>query len=127
MVWTPKYRFKILRNKIGKELYRSIYILCNMKECEVLELNIQYDHVHLVVIAPPKLSISGLMGTLKGRTAIRLFNKFLHIRKKQWGNHFWARGYFVDTIGVNEVIIRRYVRHQDKQDIEHERQLGLLD
>ncbi len=88
IVWTPKYRFKILRNKVGKELYRSIYILCNMKECEVLELNIQYDHVHLVVIVPPKLSISGLMGTLKGRTAIRLFNKFPHIRKKQWGTTF---------------------------------------
>ena len=86
-----------------------------MKDCEVLELNIQPDHVHLVVIVPPKVSISTLMGILKGRSAIRLFNKFAHIRKKLWGNHFWAR-YFVDTIGVNEAIIRRYVRHQDKKD-----------
>ncbi|WP_198595125.1 transposase, partial [Vibrio splendidus] len=60
------------------------------------------------------------------RTAIRLFNKFPHIRKKLWGNHFWARGYFVDTVGVNEEVIRRYVRHQDKQDIEYEQQLQLL-
>ena len=71
IVWTPKYRFKILKGNLGKELYRSIYILCNMKGCEVLELNVQIDHVHLVVIIPPKLSVSTLMGVLKGRSAIR--------------------------------------------------------
>lgn len=97
-----------------------------MKDCEALELNVQPDHVHLVVIVPPKLSVSSLLGILKGRTAIRLFNKFPHIRKKLLGNHFWARGYFVDTVGVNEEVIRRYVRHQDKQDIEYEQQLQLL-
>jgi len=96
-----------------------------MKDCEVMELNIQLDHVHLVVIVLPKVSISTLMGILKGRSAIRLFNKFAHIRKKLWGNHFGARGYFVDTISVNEAIIRRYVRHQDKKDQEYEAQLEL--
>ncbi|SBS61389.1 Transposase IS200 like protein [Vibrio atlanticus] len=102
-------------------IVQSIY--CAMKDCEVLELNVQLEHVHLVVIVPPKLSVSSLLGFLKGRTAIRLFNKFPHIRKRLWGNHFWARGYFVDTVGVNEKVIRRYVRHQDKQDIEYEQQL----
>ncbi len=97
-----------------------------MKDCEVLELNIQPDHVHLVVIVPPKLSILTLMGVLKGRSAIRLYNRFPHIRKKLWGNHFWARGYFVDTVGVNEEIIRRYVKHQDKKDQEIEQQMELL-
>lgn len=72
IVWTPKYRFKILKGNVAKELYKSIYILCNMKDCEVLELNIQPDHVHLVVLVPPKVSISTLMGILKGRSAIRL-------------------------------------------------------
>ncbi len=126
IVWTPKFRFKILKGNVAKELNRSIYILCNMKDCEVLELNVQPDHVHLVAIIPPKVSISTLMGVLKGRSAIRLFNKFPHIRKKLWGNHFWARGYFVDTVGVNEEIIRRYVRHQDKKELEQEQQLELL-
>ncbi|EGR4484842.1 IS200/IS605 family transposase, partial [Vibrio cholerae] len=79
-----------------------------------------------VAIIPPKVSISTLMGVLKGRSAIRLFNKFPHIRKKLWGNHFGARGYFVDTVGVNEEIIRRYVRHQDKKELEQEQQLELL-
>ena len=82
IVWTPKYRFRILKDKLGKELYRTIYILCGIKDCEVLELNIQPDHVHLVVIVPPKISISTLMGHLKGRSAIRLYNRFPHIRKK---------------------------------------------
>ncbi len=77
IVWTPKFRFKILKGNVAKELNRSIYILCNMKDCEVLELNVQPDHVHLVAIIPPKVSISTLMGVLKGRSAIRLFNKTL--------------------------------------------------
>jgi putative transposase len=76
-------------------------------------------------ISVPLQSVSTLMGVLKGRSAIRLFNKLPHVRKKLWGNSFWARGYFVDTVGVNEEIIRRYVRHQDKQDQEHEAQLSL--
>lgn len=126
LIWTPEYRYKVLTGAVGKELYRSVYILCNMKDCEVLELNVQPDHVHLVVMIPPKLSISTLMVVLKGRTAIRLYNKFPHIRKKLWGNHFWARGYFADTVGVNEEIIRRYVRHQDKKDQEYEQQMALL-
>ncbi|GAB7209018.1 hypothetical protein OS31_05220 [Dickeya oryzae] len=91
-----------------------------------MELNVQSDHVHLVVMIPPKLSISTLMGVLKGRSAIRLYNKFPHIRKKLWGNHFCARGYFADTVGVNEEIIRRYVKHQDKKDQEYEQQMELL-
>ncbi|HGS5294480.1 TPA: IS200/IS605 family transposase, partial [Vibrio cholerae] len=89
MVWTPKFRFKILKGNVAKELNRSNYIIFNMKDCEVLELNVQPDHVHLVAIIPSKVSISMLMGVLKGRSAIRLFNKFPHIRKKLWGNHFW--------------------------------------
>ena len=124
-VWTPKYRFKILRDKVGKELYRTIYILCNMKDCEV---RAKYSARSCASgrDSPPKLSISTLMGVLKGRSAIRLYNRFPHIRKKLWGNHFWARGYFVDTVGVNEEIIRRYVRYQDKKDQEIEQQMELL-
>lgn len=94
IVWTPKYWFRILKDKLGKVLYRTIYILCGIKDCEVLELNVQLDHVHLVVIIPPKISISALMGHLKGRSAIRLYNRFPHIRKKLWGEGH--RGYFVD-------------------------------
>lgn len=75
----------------------------------------------------PQTPISTLMGHLKGRSAIRLYNRFPHIRKKLWGNHFWSRGYFVDTVGVNEEIIRRYVRHQEKMEQTHEQQMELLE
>lgn len=76
---------------------------------------------------PRGFSCSPLMGHLKGRSAIRLYNRFPHIRKKLWGNHFWSRGYFVDTVGVNEEIIRRYVRHQEKMEQTHEQQMELLE
>ena len=66
IVWTPKYRFKILKGNVARELYKSIYILCNMKDCEVLELNIQPDHVHLVVIVPPKVFDLNIDGYFKG-------------------------------------------------------------
>ena len=123
----PKYRYKILKGQVGKEVYRSIYVFCNMKKCRIMELNVQIDHVHLVVRTPPSLSVSELMGVLKGRTAIRLFSKFPYLRKKQlWGNHFWQRGYFVDSVGANEEIIMRYVRHQDKQEKEEEHRQLLL-
>ncbi|WP_432579486.1 IS200/IS605 family transposase [Vibrio sinus] len=131
IVWTSKYRLKILKGNLGKELYRSIYIYSNMKNCKVVELNVQVDHVHLVVRLPPSLSISQYMGFVKGRTAIRLFSKFPYLRKKKlWGNKFWQRGYFVDSVGMNEEIIRRYVRHQDrvgKEEEERQMRLGLED
>ena len=78
IVWTPKYRFRILKNNIGKEVYRCIYVYCNQLGCEVVELNIQVDHVHLVVKIPPKLSISKLMGVLKGKIALKLFSCLLY-------------------------------------------------
>ncbi|TOH28635.1 IS200/IS605 family transposase, partial [Vibrio parahaemolyticus] len=87
---------------------------------------VQVDHVHLVVKVPPKLSISKLMGVLKGKIALKLFSKFPHLRKNRfWGNHFWQRGYFVDSVVINEEIIRRYVRHQEKPERVEQQQLAL--
>ena len=126
IVWTPKYRFRILKNKLGKDVYRYIHVYCEQLGCIVMELNVQIDHVHLVVKVPPKLSISNLMGALKGKIALKLFSKYPHLRKnKMWGNHFWQRGYFVDSVGVNEEIIRRYVRHQEKVERQEQAQLAL--
>ena len=91
--------------------------------CEVVELNVQADHVHLLVKVPPKLS--GLMGILKGRTAIRLFSVFPFLKKRlYWGNHFWAKGYCVDTVGLNGEMIQKYVRFQEKEE-QHQEQLQL--
>lgn len=126
IVWTPKYRFRILKGNVGKEVYRCIQVYCHQMGCIVMELNVQVDHVHLVVKVPPKISISNLMGALKGKIALKIFSKFPYLRKnKLWGNHFWQRGYFVDSIGINEEIIRRYVRHQEKVERQERGQLAL--
>ncbi len=117
IVWVPKYRFRILSGEISKELYKTIQVYCGRLGCEVIELNIQNDHVHLLVKVPPKVSISSLMGTVKGKTAIQIFHCFPGLKKKPyWGNHFWARGYCVDTVGLNEEMIRKYVKFQEKEE-----------
>ncbi|CAJ0999184.1 IS200/IS605 family transposase [Serratia marcescens] len=125
IVWTPKYRFRILKGNVGKEVYRQIWILSEQLKIQIIELNVQLDHVHLLVKIPPKLSVSEVMGHLKGRTAIRLFSKFPYLRKhKLWGNHFWAKGYCVDTVGVNAEMIRKYVKYQEKHEAD-DKQLSL--
>jgi REP-associated tyrosine transposase len=121
IVWVPKYRYRILTGEVAKEVHNCINIYCARLGCEVVELNVQADHVHLLVKVPPKQSISGLLGAVKGRTAIRIFKQFPYLRKKPyWGNHFWAKGYCVDTVGVNAEMIRKYVKYQEKLEQQQE-------
>ena len=117
IVWVPKYRLRILTGKVATEVAKCIRAFSEQLKCEVVELNIQLDHVHLLVLVPPKVSISSYMGTVKGRTAIRVFNKFRDLKKKTyWGNHFWAEGYCVDTVGIDAEMIRKYVKHQETKE-----------
>ena len=82
-----------------------------------MELNVQLDHVHLLALISPKVSISGFVGTVKGRAAIRIFNRFRKLKEKPyWGNHFWAREYCVDTVGLDTELIRKYIRYQKKKE-----------
>ena len=82
-----------------------------------MELNIQPDHVHLIVMVPPKKSISDMVGILKDRSAIRIFKQFPYLKRKPyWGNHFWVPGYCVDTVGLDAEMIRKYVKYQDKKE-----------
>jgi putative transposase len=102
---------------------KDIRMLCEWKGCEVEELNVQEDHVHLMVSIPPKISVSVLMGTLKGKLAIKLFKSYPGSKKKPyWGNHFWAHGYFASTIGLDEDVIRRYVKYQENEQRKEENQ-----
>jgi putative transposase len=122
IVWVPKYRFKILTGRVGEEVERCVRAFSEQQGCEVIELNIQVDHVHLLVMVPPKVSISGFVGTLKGRTAIRVLNKFRDLKERPyWGNHFWSRGYCVDTVGLDEEMIRKYIKYQEVQERESEK------
>ena len=118
IVWVPKDRYRVLKGVIGQEVHNCIGVFCSQLRCRVVELNVQPDHVHLLVRVPPKVSISKLMGVVKGRTALRLFTRFPYLRKRPyWGNHFWAKGYCVDTVGVDAEIIRKYVKYQEKQEL----------
>ena len=117
IVWVPKYRFKILTGKLAAVVESCIRTFSEQQKCEIIEMNVQIDHVHLIIMIPPKLSISEYVGIVKGRTAIRIFNKFRNLKNKPyWGNHFWARGYCVDTVGLDAEMIRKYVKYQE--DIE---------
>jgi len=89
ITWVPKYRFQILTGAIGQSVADGVQANCGYGGTEVVELNVQKDHVHLIVMVPPKLSISDLMGRVKGQTSMKIFKQFRHLRKKPyWGNHF---------------------------------------
>ena len=117
IVWTPKYRYRVLEGLIKELLIEDIQMLCEWKGVEVVELSIQLDHIHIVVSVPPKVSISSLMGMLKGKTAIKIFKSYPALKKKPyWGNHFWARGYCSSTIGLDEEMVKNYVKYQEEQE-----------
>ncbi len=117
IVWPPKSRYRILTGAIKQEVGNCIRAFSEQKKCVVVELNVQIDHIHLLVLIPPKLSISDYVGMIKGRTAIRILNRFRELRRKPyWGNHFWTKGYCVDTVGLDSEKIRAYVKYQEKQE-----------
>lgn len=121
LVRALKYRFRILNGPVGQEVYKCVMTFCQQLRCDVVELNVQADHAHLLVKILPRLSISELMGVLKGRTAIRLFSVFPFLRKRPyWGNHFWSLGYCVDTVGLSSGMIQKYVKYQDKGELRQE-------
>lgn len=125
IVWVPKYRYRVLRGGIRESLERDIRGISEWSGCDVEELKVQEDHIHVVVSIPPKVSISEYMGTVKGKTAIKLFKSYPGLRvKPYWGNHFWARGYFVSTVGIDEETIRKYVKYQEKEEKREEKQQG---
>ena len=124
----PKYRFRIFKDEIAEYTKQQTYILCHQKELvQVLELNVQLDHIHLVMSIPPKYSVSSVMGFLKGKLSLRLFQRYEKLGKRYWGRHLWARGYCVSTVGLNEKQIREYVKWQEKKEKEiEEKQLNIF-
>ena len=113
IVWTPKYRGKILKDNYTKqEVARIIKIVCKWKGFEVMELNIQDDHIHAIFLVSPRYSISYTMQIIKGKSSTWIKKKNKKIDKLCHQGSLWARGYFVSTIGIDEHIINRYVKHQ---------------
>ena len=127
IVFCPKYRYRILQDEVGEYVKQEIYQLLRQREgVEVIELNIQADHVHLLLWIPPKYAVSEIMGFLKGKLALRLFERFPQLGRKYWGRHLWSRGYCVSSVGIDEEMIRHYVRWQERQERRDEQQQGKL-
>lgn len=117
IVFTPKYRFRILKDLVKVLVEHDIQVVSSWKEVVIEALSVQPDHVHLVCSIPPKISVSDYMGILKGKLAIKLFKTYPSLKgKPYWGNHFWSRGYFVSTVGLDEDMIKRYVRFQENEE-----------
>ncbi|GHU68252.1 hypothetical protein AGMMS49983_20650 [Clostridia bacterium] len=114
IVFIPKYRRKKLYGQIRKDVLEILRKLCEYKQIEILEGAVSSDHVHMCVKVPPRMSVSEFMGYLKGKSALMIFD--LHPAMKQGNRHFWARGYYVDTVGRNEEQIRRYIKNQENAD-----------
>ena len=122
IVRCPEYRFRVLKGSVKKEVEDCIKTFTSVQKCESVELNVQVDHVHLLVMIPPEISISTYTGTVKGRTAIRVLNKFRKLKQKPFrGNHLRARGYCVDTVGLDAEMIRKYVKYQEEKERDSEK------
>ena len=116
VVITPKYRKKILYGQIKESLGKIIRELARQRGIEIIEGHLCIDHIHMVIKVPPKYSISMTIGFIKGKSAIRLHQEFGRKYRNYYGKHFWSRGYYVSTIGLDAKAVIEYVRDQEKKD-----------
>ena len=116
VVFIPKYRRKSLYVQLRRDLGPVFRDLAEQKECKVEEGHLMPDHVHMLVSVPPKYSVSSVMGFIKGKSAIHIARVYAGRRRNFVGQHFWARGYWVSTVGKNEAAVRRYIQEQEKED-----------
>ena len=117
IIFTPKYRRKIVYNQYKADLRDILKQLCNYKGVEILEGHLMPDHVHMLVSIPPKISVSSFMGYLKGKSALMMFDRHAKLKYKFGNRHFWSEGYYVSTVGINEATIKKYIQDQEKADI----------
>ena len=117
IVFTPKYRRKMIYNQYREDVREIIKQLCSYKGVEILGGNVMSDHVHILVSIPPKMSVSSFMGYLKGKSALMMFDRHANLKYKFGNRHFWSEGYYVSTVGLNEAVIKKYIQDQGKYDI----------
>ena len=116
IIFIPKYRRKIIYNKLRKDLQEIIQRLCQYKGVKIIEGHMMPDHVHLLLAIPPKMSISSFMGYLKGKSTMMIFERHANLKYKLGNRNFWATGYYVSTVGLNEATIKKYIQDQEKED-----------
>ena len=117
IVWIPKYRKKVLKGEVKQFLEKKLFdIQAHHPEVEIEKFSIQVDHVHVVVVIPPKYAVSAIVGKIKANTSRDIRTRFPWIKKVYWHNEFWSVGFFSSTVGIDEEIIKRYVEFQEKAD-----------
>lgn len=116
IVFAPKYRRKVFYGANRLEIGGMLRELCRRKEVTIITAEVCADHVHMFVEIPPKLSISSFMGYLKGKSSVMIYDKWGNMKFKYRNRQFWCRGYYVDTVGKNEIAIRKYIENQLKED-----------
>lgn len=117
IVFTPKYRRKAIYAQLRADIRDILKRLCSYKGIEIIEGHMMIDHVHLLLEIPPKYSVSQIMGYLKGKSALEIFDKHANLKYKYGNRHFWAEGYYVSTVGINESTVKKYIQDQEKMDI----------
>lgn len=117
VVFIPKRRKKAIFGAIRKHLGEILHELAKQKECKILEGHLMSDHVHMCISIPPKYSVANVVGYIKGKSAISIARRFNGRTRNFSGENFWARGYFVSTVGLDEEMIRSYIRNQEKESL----------
>lgn len=116
IVFCPKYRRKIIYSKLRRDIVEIIKELCKYKGVEIVEGHAMPDHIHLLLSIPPKYSVAQIMGYLKGKSAMMIFDRHANLKYKFGNRHFWATGYYVSTVGFNEATVTKYIREQELHD-----------
>ena len=117
IVFTPKYRRKVIYNQIRSDIGEILRKLCEYKGIEIIEGHLMPDHVHVLLAIPPKYSVASVMGYLKGKSSLMIFDRHASLKYKFGNRKFWAEGYYVSTVGLNEATIAKYIREQESHDI----------
>ena len=120
IVLAPKFRRKIIYNQIREDVGRILRELCDRKGVEIIEAEACPDHIHMFVRIPPKYSVSEIMGYLKGKSSLMIFDRHANLKYKYGNRHFWCRGYYVDTVRKNAKKIEEYIRNQLQEDLEYD-------
>ena len=116
IVFTPKYRRKIIYFQLRTDIRQIIKDLCKWKGVTIIEGHLMSDHIHLLVSTPPKYAVSSFMGYLKGKSSMMIFERHANLKYKFGNKHFWATGYYVSTVGLNSSTVEKYIREQEKAD-----------
>lgn len=117
VVFAPKYRRQVIYGKLRKDIGAILRKLCEQKGVEIIEAELCPDHVHMLISIPPKYSVAQIMGYIKGKSSLMIFDRHANLKYKYGSRHFWCRGYYVDTVGRNRKVIEEYIRNQLQEDI----------